>query len=92
MHGTSLKGDPLVHFYLKVLQTAYRANKNWDDFQVNPIPHRYAFLRFCKQSRPRSGSSCKSCLIRSTLFAIGNMNVSDPTQVDLTITLFIVST
>ena len=50
MHGTSLKGDPLVHFYLKVPQTAYRANKNWDDFQVNPIPHRYAFLRFANRA------------------------------------------
>ena len=28
--------------------------------RVNPLTHRDAF---CKQSRPRSGSSCKSCLI-----------------------------
>ena len=30
----------------------------------NPLPHRDAFKHFCKHSRPRSGSSCKSCLIR----------------------------
>ena len=29
----------------------------------NPLPHRDAFWCFCKQRRPRSGSSCKSCLI-----------------------------
>ena len=31
---------------------------------INPLPHRDTFWYFCKQSRPRSGSSYKSCLIR----------------------------
>ena len=39
--------------------------------RLYPLPHRGPFLRFCKQSRPRSGSSCKSCLIR--VYSYGNM-------------------
>ena len=39
---------------------------------INPLPHRDAFQHFCKQSRPRSGS---------TLFAYGNMIRYDPTLV-----------
>ena len=32
--------------------------------KLNSLPHRDTFSNFCKQSRPRSDSSCKSCLIR----------------------------
>ena len=41
--------------------------KHWKQF--NPLPHNVAILRFCKQSRPRSGSSCKCCLIKSCLMS-----------------------
>ena len=40
--------------------------------------------RFCIQSRPRSGSSCKSCLIRVSSFCLWKYDISDPTLVDLT--------
>ena len=47
---------------LQVLeQGRYSLNVTINRF--NPLPHRDAFQRFCKQSRPRSGSSCKRCLI-----------------------------
>ena len=34
------------------------------NYLINPLPQRDSFKHFCKQSSPRSGSSCKSCLIR----------------------------
>ena len=37
---TTLKGGPFAHSFLQVPQTAYRASKDWDEFQVNPLPHR----------------------------------------------------
>ena len=44
------------------------------------VPHRDALKHFCKQSRPKSGSSCKSCLIRV---------LYDPSIVDLTVNFFV---
>ena len=52
--------------------TTFRHEKKQRFKRFNPLPHRGAFLLFCKQSRPRSGSSCKSCLIR-VYYAYGNM-------------------
>ena len=41
--------------------------------------------RFCKQSRPRSGSSCNSCLIRvHSVCILRKYDLFDPSQVDLT--------
>ena len=52
-------------------------------FVFNPLPHRDAFERFCKQSRPRSGNSCKSCLIWVYSVCLWKYDLSDPTLVDL---------
>ena len=38
----------------------------------------------CKQSRPRSGSSCKSCLIRVYSVCLWKYDISDPTLLDVT--------
>ena len=54
----------------------------------NPLPHRDAFQHYSKQSRPRSGCTCKTRLIRA-LFAYGNMIRYDPILVDLTSNLFV---
>ena len=57
---------------------------------VNPLPHRDAFKHFCKQSRRRSGSSCKSYLIRVYSVCLwGNMIRYDPTLVNLTRNFFV---
>ena len=53
-------------------------------------PH--TFGRFCKQSRPRSGSSCKSFLIRVHSVCLWKYDISDLTLVDLTCNFFVLCT
>ena len=50
------------------------------------------FNAFCKQSRPRSGSSCKSCLVWVCSVCLWKYDRSDPTLVDLTSNFFVQST
>ena len=58
---------------------------------LNPLPHRDASKHFCKQSRPRSGSSYGSCLIRvySVCFRKYDKIGIDPTLVDMTNNFFV---
>ena len=49
------------------------------------------FKHFCKQSRPSSGSSCKSCLIRVYSVCLWTYDISDPTQLDLKSNFFVLS-
>ena len=51
------------------------------------VPLRDSFEGFCKQSRPRSGSSCKSCLIWVYSVCLSKYDISDPTLVGLTSTV-----
>ena len=46
----------------------------------------------CKQRRPRSGSSCKSCLIRVYSSCLKKYCIFDPTQVDLRSNFFVLCT
>ena len=64
----------------------YLISMHQDMFQCshNPLSHRDTFKCFCKQSRPRSGSSCKSCLIRVYSVCLWKYDISDPILVDLT--------
>ena len=62
-------------------------------YLLNPLPHRDVFWGFCKQSRPRSVSSCKSCQIRVYSVCINeNMIRYDPTLMDLTSNFFVIHT
>ena len=55
-------------------------------FVINPLSLRDAF---CKQSRPRSCSSCKSCLIRVDSVCLWKYVISEPTLVHLTSNFFV---
>ena len=55
----------------------------------NPLPHRDAFKCLCKQSRLRSGSFYKSCLIRVYSGCLLKYDISDITVVDLTSNFFL---
>ena len=58
----------------------------------NILPQIDAVFRFCKQSRPRSGSSYKSCLILVYYVCLWKHDISDPTLVDLTSYFFVLCT
>ena len=66
--------------------------ENLMKMDVSPLSHRDTFWLFCKQSRPRSGSSCKSYLIRLYSVSYGNMIRYDPTLVNLTSIFFVLCT
>ena len=75
----------LTSVQINMKQVLYSLHTNQNQL-LNLLPHRGAF---CKQGRPRSGSSCKSCLIRVYLFVYGNMVRYNPTLVDLTSNFFV---
>ena len=55
---------PLTVLVNKVKIWYYNFKELYSNF-FNSLPYRDTFWHFCKKSRPRSGSSCKSCLIRA---------------------------
>ena len=59
---------------------------------LSPLPQKGALKHFCKQSRPRSGSSYKSCLIRVYSVCWWKYDKSDHTLVDLTCNFFVLCT
>ena len=75
----------MIHVYLKLGKSNSEVISN----NINPLPHRDTFSCFSKQSKPRSGSSCKSCLIRVYSVCLWKYDISDPTLVELTSNLFV---
>ena len=60
-----------------------RHNEIHKVYLLNLLLQRDPFLTLCKQSRPRSGSSGKSCLIRVYYVCLWKSEISDPTLLDL---------
>ena len=58
----------------------------------NLLFHKDAFKRFCKQSRPRSCSSYKRCLVEVYSVCLRNMFRYDPTLADLPSNFFVLCT
>ena len=77
---------PIYVFFCRCVmkkQCRYAVGKSYSN-GFNHLPHREACWQICKQSRPRSGSSYKSCLINVYTVCSWKCDIFDPTQVDLT--------
>ena len=69
-----------------------QTHQTYDLILFNPIPYKDAFYCLCKQSRPWSGSSCKSCIIRVYSVCLWKYDISDPTLVGHTSNFFVLCT